>query len=194
MHAKLVGFGFVVVSTGACGGSQPPVDPNSTATTSTTSATSATSASSSPTHSTDSQNPPPALGAAFTVSELGLAGSMPVGDKCTPNALGTKLARLDCGTWAITLEVASAINDATVEGAQKTATQAWSSAKNFKSQTLPEGWQLMFEATGASAPEYHLKTYRTIGGKAYECDVNAKSVSERDKAIAVCGSLTVKAH
>jgi hypothetical protein len=176
--------GVVVLS---CGGSKAP-EPNSAP------ATSAASSSSASPQAADSQTPPAvALGAAFAVSDFGLVGNATAGDTCAPHVLGSKLARLDCGPWGITLEVATAMNDATVEGAKDTATKAWSNTKNFKSQTLADGWQLTFEASDSDA-QYHLKTYRTIAGRAYECDISAKGAAERDKAIAVCGSLKAKPH
>jgi hypothetical protein len=174
--------GVVVLN---CGGSNVPEANSATA-------TSATGSSSAAPQATDSQPSPVTLGAAFAVSDFGIAGNTPAGDTCTPSVLGSKLARLDCGSWAITLEVANAMNDATVDGAKDTSTKAWSGAKNFKSQTLADGWQLTFEATDNGAPQYHLKTYRTIAGRAYACDITAKAAAERDKAIAVCGSLKAK--
>ncbi len=166
----------------ACGGANAPAN--------SATATSAT-ASSSPTK-TDAQTPPVTLGAEFVVTDFGLAGNAAAGDTCVARVVASKLARVEC-PWAITLEVATAMETTPRSKAAKdTATKAWSDTKSFKNETLPDGWQLTFDATDAGAPQYHAKMYRTIAGKAYECDITTKVAAERDKAIGVCRSLKAK--
>lgn len=173
----------------ACGGS------GSTAAAPTSASTTGPAGSSSaPPQATESAAAPTASGAAFTFADFGLAGNAAGGDACKATKVGSKLARIECGSVSITLEMANAMNDSTVDGAKDTATKAWSDAKNFKSQTLPDGWRLTFEASDAGSPPFHEKTYRTIAGKAYECDTSAKTAADRDAAVAICASLKAAPH
>ena len=64
------------------------------------------------------------------------------------------------------------------------------SPKNFKSEELADGWVVTYENEGGMGTNYFLKVRRDIGGAAYTCDTTASKAGQRDRALAICKSLS----
>jgi len=61
--------------------------------------------------------------------------------------------------------------------------------KNEKEETLPDGWVLTYENTGAAGTNYWVTVRRDIGGKTYKCWTTGSEPGQASAVAAACKSL-----
>lgn len=63
------------------------------------------------------------------------------------------------------------------------------SPKNYKAETLPDGYVATYDNTGEMGANFFVDAQRTIGGKAYHCSTTVTTASQQAAAVAACKSL-----
>jgi len=63
------------------------------------------------------------------------------------------------------------------------------SPKNYKAETLPDGYVVTYENTGEMGANYFVDAQRTIGGKVYHCSTTVTTAAQQAASVAACKSL-----
>lgn len=63
------------------------------------------------------------------------------------------------------------------------------SPKNYKVETLPDGYVATYDNTGDMGANFFVDSQRTIGGKVYHCSTTVTTASQQAASVAACKSL-----
>jgi hypothetical protein len=127
-----------------------------------------------------------AKGELTKLPKLGLIVELPTGSTVT-DSIGGEGHMIMSLTGPFNVTVAGPDKPKTPDAAKKDAEMF--NPKNVKTETLPDGWVLMFENEGSAGTNYWLTVRREIGGKAYICDTSVANEAQRTAALAACKSL-----
>jgi hypothetical protein len=120
------------------------------------------------------------------LGDLGLKADLPPGASVGEGIGGGVMVTGVAGA-AMTVAVASDMNPATLEDAQKEI-EMYTPA-NVKTETLADGWALTFENSGSAGANYWVMVRREIGGQAYRCETTASTTEQQQAVLAACKSL-----
>jgi len=133
--------------------------------------------------------PPPVRQAASTtlvsLAKFGLKTDAPAGSTVGPALIGDGLM-IEGPDLIVTIEPAKNRPKTLVE-AKKDA--AMFTPANLLAETLPDGWSLAFENTGAAGTNYFVRARREIGKKPYWCDTTASNPAQQSNALRACKGL-----
>ena len=89
----------------------------------------------------------------------------------------------------LSIEVSLAELETTLED-EKASVSAIHQPTNVKTDTLPDGWAMTFEANDASGGKnYNVEVERKIGGKPYKCSSVVGNASDAEAGLAACKTL-----